>query len=209
MTELILDRTKPTPVDPKTLDAEQLRVVAHRKGAMRVLAGPGTGKTTTLVAAMADRLTGDAKLQPDQVLGLTFGRRAALDWRSRVTLAVGGGLIPQISTFHSFCYGLLRKYDPAIAAEVGIRLLSGPEQQVRVRELFLGALEDGQIHLPEEYAGAKHTSGLIEEIRAVMSRTRSHLMGPAELERLGQRAGRPMWELIGRFLETYLENIES
>ena len=131
MTELILDRTKADPYEPKPLDPQQLKVVAHRIGAMRVLAGPGTGKTTTLVAAMAERLTGPDKLNPENVLGLTFGRRAALDWRAKVTLAVGGGLVPQVSTFHSFCYGLLRKYDPQAAAEIGLRLLSGPEQQVR------------------------------------------------------------------------------
>ncbi|MBU6348402.1 MAG: UvrD-helicase domain-containing protein, partial [Actinomycetales bacterium] len=203
MTQLLLDRAKPAPFKPLELDPEQLKIVQHRSGAMRVLAGPGTGKTTTLVAAMAARLTGDDKLQSDQVLGLTFGRRAALDWRARVTLAVGGGLIPQVSTFHSFCYGLLRKYQPQLAVEAGIRLLSGPEQQVRVRELFLGAIEDGTFSLPAEYDQAISTSGLIEEIRAVMSRTRSHLMSPGDLINLGQSAGRPMWELIGQFLETY------
>ena len=176
MTELILDRTQAEPYQAKPLDPQQLKVVAHRIGAMRVLAGPGTGKTTTLVAAMAERLTGTDKLKPENVLGLTFGRRAALDWRAKVTLAVGGGLVPQVSTFHSFCYGLLRKYDPQAAAEIGLRLLSGPEQQVRVRELFLGALEDGSFALPNELQAAAQTRGLIEEVRAVMSRTRSCLL---------------------------------
>jgi len=209
MTELILDRTKAEPYEQKPLDPQQLKVVAHRRGAMRVLAGPGTGKTTTLVAAMAGRLTGEEKLNPENVLGLTFGRRAALDWRAKVTLAVGGGLVPQVSTFHSFCYGLLRKYDPQAAAEVGLRLLSGPEQQVRVRELFLGALEDGSFALPEDLQAAAHTRGLIEEVRAVMSRTRSHLMDPKDLVDLGRQANRPMWEIIGNFMETYLQSIEA
>ncbi|NBX70761.1 MAG: hypothetical protein EBQ98_02485, partial [Actinobacteria bacterium] len=209
MTELILDRTKAEPYEQKPLDPQQLKVVAHRRGAMRVLAGPGTGKTTTLVAAMAGRLTGEEKLNPENVLGLTFGRRAALDWRAKVTLAVGGGLVPQVSTFHSFCYGLLRKYDPQAAAEVGLRLLSGPEQQVRVRELFLGALEDGSFALPEDLQAAAHTRGLIEEVRAVMSRTRSHLMDPQDLVDLGRQTNRPMWEIIGNFMETYLQSIEA
>ena len=209
MTDLILDRTKPEPYQAKPLDPEQLKVVEHRKGAMRVLAGPGTGKTTTLVSAMAARLTGPEKLNPDNVLGLTFGRRAALDWRAKVTLAVGGGLIPQVSTFHSFCYGLLRKYQPEEAADSALRLLSGPEQQVRVRELFLGALSDGTLSLPLELEEAAQTKGLIEELRAVMSRTRSHLMEPTNLAALGKQVGRPMWELVGQFFETYLQSIES
>jgi len=52
MTRLILDRTPALPYVAPTLDEDQLRVVNHRHGAMRVLAGPGTGKTTTLVAAL-------------------------------------------------------------------------------------------------------------------------------------------------------------
>jgi len=209
MTELILDRTRAQPYVPKALDADQLIVVNHRRGALRVLAGPGTGKTTTLVAAMADRLVGENKLNPENVLGLTFGRRAALDWRAKVTLAVGGGLVPSVSTFHSFCYGILRKYDPLAAAEMGLRLLSGPEQQVRVRELLRGALEDGKFALPQELHGAADTRGLIEEVRAVMSRTRSHLMDPQDLVELGRSTNRPMWELIGNFMEIYLQSVDS
>ena len=208
MTQIILDRTPKPAYVPPVLDEQQQQVVNHRRGAMRVLAGPGTGKTTTLVAAMAGRLVGPDALKPDQVLGLTFGRRAALDWRAKVTTAVGGGLVPHVSTFHSFCYALIRKYDPQAAAEMGIRLLSGPEQQVRVRELFLGAISDGRITLPEELSPALQTRGLIEEVRSVMSRTRSHLMESEDLAELGKRVGRPLWELVGLFMDEYIENIK-
>ena len=209
MTKLTLDRTPRAPYVPPVLDEQQLKVVAHRSGAMRVLAGPGTGKTTTLVSAMAGRLSGPDPLKPDQVLGLTFGRRAALDWRAKVTTAVGGGLVPHVSTFHSFCYALLRKYDEKTAAEVAFRLLSGPEQQVRVRELFLNEISDGSLRFPDDLAPAINTRGLIEEVRTVMSRTRSHLMEPIELVDLGARVGRPLWELVGTFMEKYIDNIEQ
>ena len=43
---------------------EQRQVVAHRRGPMLVLAGPGTGKTTTLVEAMVERLQGPDRLRP-------------------------------------------------------------------------------------------------------------------------------------------------
>ncbi|MEU3501242.1 UvrD-helicase domain-containing protein, partial [Streptomyces hundungensis] len=51
-----LVRTPPVPVDPPLLDAPQRRVVDHRSGPLLVLAGPGTGKTTTLVEAVAARV---------------------------------------------------------------------------------------------------------------------------------------------------------
>jgi len=138
MTRLILDRSPAVPYSPPNLDADQSRVVNHRQGAMRVLAGPGTGKTTTLVAAMAARLSGPDALSPDQVLGLTFGRRAAIDWRDQVSAAVGGGVVPLVSTFHSFCYALVRRFQSDEIYATATRLLSGPEQQVRARQLFAG-----------------------------------------------------------------------
>nr|MDT0664915.1 UvrD-helicase domain-containing protein [Micromonospora sp. DSM 115978] len=61
------------------LDAEQRRVVAHPGGPMLVLAGPGTGKTTTLVEAVAGRIAAGA--DPDSILVLTFSRKAAAELR--------------------------------------------------------------------------------------------------------------------------------
>jgi superfamily I DNA/RNA helicase len=95
---------------------------------------------------MAARLVGPDALKPDQVLGLTFGRRAALDWRDRVTAQIGGGQVPMISTFHSFCYALVRMYQPKESFISPIRLLSGPEQEARSRQLFNSSIGDGRLN---------------------------------------------------------------
>ena len=200
MTRLSLDPTPAKPYQPPVLDEDQLRVVNHRQGAMRVLAGPGTGKTTTLVAAMAARLTGPDALAADQVLGLTFGRRAAIDWRDQVSAAVGGGVVPLVSTFHSFCYSLVRQFQSDEAYISATRLLSGPEQQVRSRQLFADAIADQRLDWPEELMPAIGTRGLAEEIRAVMARTRSHIMDPEDLTALGRNTGRATWSSIGVFM---------
>lgn len=208
MITLELDRSPVERAEKIDLDADQQLVVAHRTGAMRVLAGPGTGKTTTLVAAMADRITGSDALRPDQVLGLTFGRRAALDWRDKVSAAVGGGSVPLVSTFHSFCYGLIRQYSTDDIFESVTRLLSGPEQQVRARQLFSDALNDGRLTWPQELTLAVGTRGLAEEIRAVMSRARTHGLDPEELSALGKQAGRPTWEALAKFMGEYLDVLD-
>ena len=209
MTRLILDRTPASPYQPPALDADQMRVVNHRHGAMRVLAGPGTGKTTTLVAAMAARLMGPDALSADQVLGLTFGRRAAIDWRDQVTAAVGGGVVPLVSTFHSFCYSLVRQFQSDEAYISATRLLSGPEQQVRARQLFADAIADQRLNWPDELMPAVGTRGLAEEIRAVMSRTRSHIMDPEDLITLGRTTGRDTWSAIGVFMNEYLDVLDA
>jgi superfamily I DNA/RNA helicase/RecB family exonuclease len=208
MTQFILDRTPVPARSTPDFDENQLAVINHRHGAMRVLAGPGTGKTTTLVHAMASRLIGDAPLLADQVLGLTFGRKAALEWRDQVTIAVGGGKVPLVSTFHSFCYALVRKYQTVETYQEPIRLLSGPEQQQRARQLFSDAVRDGRVEWPEELQGALDTRGLAEEVRAVMSRARSHLMDPRDLVQLGKASSRDAWASIGGFMDEYLDVLD-
>ena len=208
MTKLILDRSFKQDPEKLELDSDQLLVVAHRSGAMRVLAGPGTGKTTTLVAAMAARLTGPDKLEPDQVLGLTFGRKAAIEWRNQVASATGGGVVPLVSTFHSFCYALIRKFQDGENYQNATRLLSGPEQQQRARQLFNDAVADGRLDWPEELEPALNTKGLTEEIRAVMARSRSYLLDPIDLEKLGKDSRRPTWESVGSFMNEYLDVLD-
>ncbi len=72
----------------RSLDEHQQRVVDHPGGPLLVLAGPGTGKTTTLVEAIVDRIE-QRGASPDQVLALTFSRKAAEQLRDRVTARVG------------------------------------------------------------------------------------------------------------------------
>ena len=123
-----LVRPAPRPVVVPELDEAQQAVVDHRGGPLLVLAGPGTGKTTTVVEAVAARI--DEGLDPEQVLVLTFGRRAAAELRARVTARLGRATKePLARTFHSYAFGLLRREaalrgEPAPAAAVRSR--AGP-----------------------------------------------------------------------------------
>ena len=90
------------------LDATQQAVVDHPGGPLLVLAGPGTGKTTTIVEAVAARI--DRGVDPEQILVLTFSRRAAAELRDRVTARVARTIRePLARTFHSYAYGVLRR----------------------------------------------------------------------------------------------------
>ena len=197
---LRLDRTPPLSVAAPVLDDDQRRVVAHRAGPMLVLAGPGTGKTTTLVEAMVERLTGADRLRPDEVLGLTFGRKAAQEWRERVTARVGGGMVPTVATFHSFSYALVRQQSDPEAFLDPLRLLSGPEQELRLRELLTHSVRDGRLDWPRELTAALGTRGLAAEVRAVVARARALGLDPADLEQLAPHAGDlgPAWRAVLR-----------
>ncbi len=208
---LALDRSRPLSVDAPMLDGDQRRVVAHRQGPLLVLAGPGTGKTTTLVEAMVGQLTGDDALRPDQVLGLTFGRKAATDWKQRVTARLGGGLVPTVTTFHSFAYALVRAESDPLAFAEPLRLLSGAEQEARLRELLQGSVRDGRLDWPQDLTAALGTRGLAAEVRAVVAKARSLGLDPADLEALAANADAlgPAWRAIGQFFGEYLDVLDA
>lgn len=190
----------PEPARPAPeLDSEQARVVAHREGPLLVLAGPGTGKTTTIVEAIAARL-GDPMdpLPADSILALTFGRRSAVDLRERLASRVGGGTLPTVATFHSFAYGLLRQTGDAEQYEHPPRLLSGAEEDVRIRELLRGAVVDGSIDWPDDLLGALPTLGLANEVRAAIARARELGLDGDELAAIGRREERPAWLAVGQ-----------
>src|SRR3954447_18806744 len=106
------------------LDEHQRRVVDHPGGPLLVLAGPGTGKTTTLVEAIVDRID-HRGAKADEVLALTFSRKAGGPPRARVAPPLGRPMQPTlISTFHSFAYALIPRYSPAELYEAPLRLLS-------------------------------------------------------------------------------------
>ncbi|MFJ8471751.1 ATP-dependent helicase [Kitasatospora sp. NPDC094011] len=198
--------------DPPALDAYQRAVVEHTGGPLLVLAGPGTGKTTTLVEAVARRIQHGT--DPERILVLTFSRKAAMELRDRMSGRLGSSAAaPQATTFHSFCYALLRAHqDPEDYAEP-LRLLSGPEQDVMVRELLAGGAEDardgrGRIAWPLDLRACLTTRGFADEVRAVLARSRELGLGEAELERFAQGVQRPDWAAAAHFLADYLDVLD-
>ena len=143
-----LVRTSIEPAPAPELDPAQQAVVDHRGGPLLVLAGPGTGKTTTLVEAVVDRVErggpGGTPLDPSRVLVLTFSRKAATELRTRITTRLGRTTTNALAwTFHGFCYALLRQHQTPERFQDPTRLLSGPEQHAVVRDLLLGSVEVG------------------------------------------------------------------
>ncbi|MET9421890.1 ATP-dependent DNA helicase [Streptomyces sp. NPDC006540] len=201
-----LVRTPPGPVNPPLLDAAQRSVVDHGDGPLLVLAGPGTGKTTTLVEAVAARIA--AGTDPSRILVLTFSRKAAVELRDRMALRLGGARGPQATTFHSYCYALVRSHQDADLFAEPLRLLSGPEQDVTVRELLAGQIGLPGVRWPDELRACLTTRGFADEVRAVLARSRELGLGPDSLARFAARIGRPDWGAAASFLAEYLDVLD-
>jgi superfamily I DNA/RNA helicase/RecB family exonuclease len=203
-----LVRTPPPPVLVPRLDPSQQAVVDHRGGPLRVLAGPGTGKTTTLVEAVVDRVAGG--LRPEQVLVLTFSRRAATELRERITARLGTTVAtPSAWTFHAFCYALLRSRRVDGADVRPLRLLSGPEQDVVIRDMLAGSSELRRTPWPVALQVALRTRGFAEEVRSVLSRAREVGLDPAGLAALAADRERPDWAAVAGFYGDYLDILDS
>ncbi|GGZ18655.1 hypothetical protein GCM10010343_52450 [Streptomyces avidinii] len=201
-----LVRTGPERVDPPELDAAQRAVVDHTGGPLLVLAGPGTGKTTTLVEAVTTRV--EAGTDPARILILTFSRKAAVELRDRAALRLGGARAPQATTFHSFCYGLVRAHQDTDLFADPLRLLSGPEQDVMVRTLLEGQRRIRSIRWPDDLRAALTTRGFADEVRAVLARARELGLGPQALSSFAERIGRPDWKAAAAFLSEYLDVLD-
>ncbi|MDT0394296.1 ATP-dependent helicase [Streptomyces edwardsiae] len=206
-----LVRTPPARRNPPRLDAAQRSVVEHETGPLLVLAGPGTGKTTTLVESVAARIARGGN--PERVLVLTFSRRAAVELRDRMALRMGAARAPQATTFHSFCYALIRAHQDNDLFVEPLRLLSGPEQDVTVRELLAGQVDLERLGLahvrwPDELRACLTTRGVADEVRAVLARSRELGLGPEALDAFARRIGRPDWRAASAFLAEYLDVLD-
>ncbi len=105
------------------LNERQLEAASFGDGPLRVLAGPGTGKTTTLSARVEFLLERGAA--PDRILLLTFTRRSARDIIGRVRALRRDEQVQRVSggTFHSVAHHTLRRHHAAVGLPEGFGVL--------------------------------------------------------------------------------------
>ena len=95
------------------LNEAQRRAVMHGEGPLLVIAGAGTGKTRVITERIRQLLQSKPELSGENILGLTFTKKAAGEMKARVVKTSGArGKTVTLATFHSFCETLLKDSDP-------------------------------------------------------------------------------------------------
>jgi DNA helicase II / ATP-dependent DNA helicase PcrA len=95
------------------LNEAQRRAVMHAEGPLLVIAGAGTGKTRVITERIRHLLLSSPELSGENILGLTFTKKAAGEMKARVVKTSGErGKAVTLATFHSFCETLLKDTDP-------------------------------------------------------------------------------------------------
>lgn len=200
---------RPAGHSPRHWDDAAQRVLGHSGGLLRVLGGPGTGKTALIADAVADRIVRQ-DVDPERILVLTANRRAAIALRAAISERIRStapdlrtSREPLVRTVHSYAFGVLRLRAVWRGTPLP-RLLSGPDQDATIRELLIGQVEEfGAASWPQRLRPAVRLPGFAAELRDLLVRAAERGIGPAELAELGRTHGRPEWVAAGAFWAEY------
>ncbi|NEM90591.1 PD-(D/E)XK nuclease family protein [Galbitalea soli] len=189
-----------------TLDESQRAVLALADDASRsVIGAPGSGKTTTLIELVADRVLGRG-WSADEVMVLTQGRAPATRLRDQLALRLGiptNG--PLARTVNSLAFEIVGGAARAAGAPTP-RLVTGGEQDADIAGLLDGHLEEGGGPDWPEALGpeVRRLRGFRTELRELMMRATEFDISPARLRELAGAQGRPEWAAAAEFIEEYL-----
>lgn len=118
-----------------TLNPQQKEAVLHNEGPLLLLAGAGSGKTRVLTHRIA-YLIDHRGVNPWNILAITFTNKAASEMRERVDDLVGFGSEDiWVSTFHSTCVRILRRYIDTIGYERNFTIYDADDQKTLVRDI--------------------------------------------------------------------------
>lgn len=152
-----------------SLNDKQQEAVRHFEGPLLILAGAGSGKTRVLTYRIA-YLIEEHQINPYQILALTFTNKAANEMRERVDQIVPyGSQNIWVSTFHSTCVRILRRYIDHLGYERNFTIYDSDDQRALMKDIckhlnidtkkykektFLNAISSAKDKLitPEQYA---------------------------------------------------------
>jgi len=172
------DPDKSRSTRPFREDPSQDRAAGHRGSAFQLQAGPGTGKTRTLVKAVTSLLS--EGVHPTAILVLTFSNRAAGELSERIAAATpvdAAGI--WIGTFHAFGLDLVRRYHD--------RLNLPPRPPLFDRSDAISVLEESVPTLPlVHYRNLWDPALNLREILSAISRAKDELVDAARYRELAE-----------------------
>ncbi|MEO6529970.1 MAG: ATP-dependent DNA helicase [Specibacter sp.] len=197
------------------LSSDQQAVVDLKPGTGPILiwGAPGTGKSTVLIEAAVKRIEHDA-VDPAGALLLAPSRLAAARLRNGFSARLSRSLSTSPArTWSSYAFDLLRraKVEGRMPHLDGPpRLMSGPEQDLIIRDLLaghrLGLGTDPQ--WPAELAEALDTRGFRQEIRQLFDRVIEYGLAPEDLAELGAANQRPDWVAAASLYGEYRDVVD-
>ncbi len=182
------------------LDDEQRDTVARCNAgeSFIVEGGPGSGKTTAMLACIFERYRHTTSL--DSMAILTASRSQAQRLRTQIVDHLNcsqSGM--QITTVHGWAQHLLRH------ANADMSLLTAPDQEMILRQL----LEKSTVRWPSELTEAISTPQCAHQLRSTLATVRQWGWDPEDLIEAGVIHKRAEWEAAGEFFNEYLDVLDA
>ena len=118
-----------------TLNEKQKEAVLQTEGPVLILAGAGSGKTRVLTHRIA-YLIEECQVSPWNIMAITFTNKAAQEMRNRVDALVGmGSESIWVSTFHSSCVRILRRYADRIGYDNNFTIYDTDDQKTVMKDV--------------------------------------------------------------------------
>jgi DNA helicase-2/ATP-dependent DNA helicase PcrA len=183
------------------LTREQSQAVRHGPGPLLLIAGPGAGKTRTLIHRIA-RLLAIGAAQPWEILAVTFSVRAAGELRLRLADLLGEQVARGVTaaTFHSICARILREHAGVFGRTENYTVYDQTDVR-RVIEWLLSDQQRGQI----QQALADYGRPAAAEVLAEISLAKNRLLSPTGYEQAARHTAAPLIAAVWREAETELQ----
>lgn len=128
------------------LNPQQQEAVFYTEGPLLILAGAGSGKTRVLTHRVA-YLMDECRVNPYNIMAITFTNKAAGEMRERIDQMVGyGSESVWVSTFHSTCVRILRRYIDRLGYDTNFTIYDADDQKTLMKEICKKLEIDTKIH---------------------------------------------------------------
>lgn len=134
------------------LNREQKEAAMYTEGPLLILAGAGSGKTSTMTHRIAYMID-EKGVDPYNILAVTFTNKAAREMRDRVEALVGHGLPSWILTFHSACLRILRAHAEVLGYGRDFTVYDPTDQKTLVKNIIKELGIDGKRFTPSYFLG--------------------------------------------------------
>ena len=178
----------------ESLNPVQQEAVYHTEGPLLILAGAGSGKTRVLTHRIA-YLIDHCQVNPWNILAITFTNKAAGEMRERVDQIVDFGSEDiWVSTFHSTCVRILRRYIDRLGYDRSFTIYDGDDQKTVIKEVCKKLNVDTKIYKERTLLSA-------------ISAAKDEMIGPKEY--LLRSGGDYARQRIGQVYEEYQKRLRS
>jgi ATP-dependent DNA helicase UvrD/PcrA len=157
------------------INPEQRQAVEHGEGPLLVIAGPGSGKTRVITERIVHLVGHVPRLRPANILALTFTEKAAGEMKRRVTDGLPESDDPPfISTFHAFCYHVLRErhFERQLLDKMDVWIFLRKRMELLGLEYYLKLAEPG---------------AFLHDLNEFISRCQDELIEPEEFDAYVQK----------------------